>query len=138
MRVEFYVLPSQDNADRLRAACRLAVKAWRANWPTIIRCADEAEAETVNQLLWTFRSDCFIPHDLITENPQSPVLIASDHSLPNNQGLLISLHPTPYAEPNHFSRIIEIVNQAPNTLQQCRHNFVHYRKLQLNPQRVEL
>ena len=138
MRVEFYVLPTQDNADRLRAACRLALKAWRAQMPIAIRCATSAEAQQLDQLLWEFRGDCFLPHNLITDNPNAPILISSEEPLPDQQGLLINLHPQPYPQHQHFVRIIEIVNQAPQVLQQCRDNFIYYRQLQLNPQRVEL
>ena len=39
---------------------------------------------------------------------------------------------------DRFNRVIEIVNQEPALLAQCRENFRQYRQLGHDPQRVEL
>ncbi|MFT0211883.1 DNA polymerase III subunit chi [Pseudomonas sp. F1_0610] len=138
MRVEFYVLPSQAMADRLHTACRLALKGWRSGMPVFIRAQDTAQCSDLDQRLWTFRQDTFVPHCLAQDSLSSPVIIGIEQQPLAKNGLLINLHPSPCEEHQHFSRIIEIVNQEPSLLEQCRDHFRYYRNLGLNPMRVEL
>lgn len=49
-RIEFYVLSSTAPADRLRAACQLAMKAWRHGMPVFMRASDEAQCAEVDEL----------------------------------------------------------------------------------------
>lgn len=137
-RVEFYVLPDTDPHQRLRVACQLAGKAWRAGLPVFLRGADDADCETLDALLWSFRSASFIPHNRYDDAPEAPVVIGIDQRPLQAQGLLINLHPELPADPERFSRIIEIVNQAPDLLAACREHFRQYRQRGYAPQRVEL
>ncbi len=138
MKVEFYVLPSTQPADRLNAACRLAHKAWRAGFMTFIRCSDAQQQTELDELLWSFRRQSFIPHDLHTENATAPVIIGLDQPPQTQSGVLINLHNEISTHLDCFNRVIEIVNQEPELLQICRQNFVRYRELGYQPTRVEL
>ena len=53
-------------------------------------------------------------------------------------GVLLNLHPQLSPHLAQFSRVIEIVNQEPALLAQCRDSFRQYRQLGHDPQRVEL
>ena len=138
MRVEFYVLSSATTEARLRAACLLAGKAWKAGLPVFLRGADQAQCAELDQLLWRFRAESFIPHGMHEDDPQAPIVIGLDQEPAQAGGVLLSLHPQLSPHLERFSRIIEIVNQEPTLLAQCRENFRQYRKLGHNPQRVEL
>ena len=137
-RVEFYVLPDTDPRQRLKVACQLAGKAWRAGMAVFIRGADEQDCRTLDELLWSFRSASFIPHSRYEDDADAPVVIGIDQQPARSQGLLINLHSALPADPEHFSRIIEIVNQAPELLGVCREHFLQYRQRGYAPQRVEL
>ena len=138
MRVEFYVLPSVDPAERQRVACSLALKAWRAGFPVFLRCPDSAQCQAMDALLWQFKSDCFLPHALHLDDPQAPVVIGLDQEPLMTQGVLINLSQTLSPQVEHFSRVIEIVNQEPSLLSACRDNFRSYRQRGYDPKRVEL
>ncbi len=138
MRVEFYVLSSANPADRLRAACQLAAKGWRHGLPVLVRCTDAAQRDELNELLWRFRGESFIPHSLIDDDASAPVVLALDEAPATQQGLLINLASTISPHVEHFSRIIEIVNQEPDLLAACRENFRSYRQRGYDPKRVEL
>ncbi len=118
MKVEFYVLPTTQTADRLNAACRLAHKAWRAGFMT--------------------RKPSFIPHELHSENASAPVVIGLNEQPHFREAVLINLHQDISTHLDCFIRVIEIVNQEPELLQICRQNFVRYRELGYQPARVEL
>lgn len=138
MKIEFYVLPTTQTADRLNAACRLAHKAWRAGFMTFIRCSDASQQKEVDELLWTFRRHSFIPHEPYTTTATAPVQIGIDERPHWQAAVLINLNHTMSTHLDCFTRVIEIVNQEPELLKVCRQNFVSYREQGYQPQRVEL
>ena len=137
-RIEFYVLSSNDAIGRLRAACQLALKAWSAGLPVFVRGSDEAQCAELNELLWTFKAERLVPHDLHQDAPLSPVVLGIDEAPSADQGVLINLGSSLSPHVERFSRIIEIVNQQPELLSACRENFRTYRQRGYDPQRVEL
>lgn len=137
-RIEFYVLSSAIPGDRLRAACQLAMKAWRAGMPVFLRGSDAAQCSEVDELLWRFKAESFVPHSLYEEDTQAPVVIGLDEEPARAQGVLINLGSTLSPQVEHFSRVIEIVNQEPDLLTACRENFRSYRQRGYDPKRVEL
>lgn len=138
MRVEFYVLASASPEGRLRAACQLAAKAWKAGLPVFLRACDEVQCAELDRLMWSFRPETFTPHCLHEEGEQAPVVIGLDQEPLQAGGVLLNLHPQLSPHLARFSRVIEIVNQEPALLAQCRENFRQYRQLGHEPQRVEL
>ncbi|NIA27817.1 MAG: DNA polymerase III subunit chi, partial [Desulfobulbaceae bacterium] len=55
MRVDFYVLKQAGLPSRQSFACRLAEKAYRLKNTVHIHAGDQAGAERLDELLWTFR-----------------------------------------------------------------------------------
>jgi DNA polymerase-3 subunit chi len=137
-RIEFYVRPDSQPAGRLKLACQLAAKAWRAGLPVFVRCADAEQCVELDELLWRFKGETFIPHNLHDEQANAPVVIGIDQHPAVSQGVLINLHPQISQGCEQFSRIIEIVNQQPEQLALARDNFRLYRQRGFAPQRVEL
>jgi len=137
-RIEFYVLSSSDTQGRLRAACQLAMKAWRAGLPVFVRGSDAAQCGELDELLWRFRAESFVPHSLHQDDALAPVVIGLDEEPAQQQGVLINLGSTLSPRVECFSRVIEIVNQQPELLSACRENFRSYRQRGYDPQRVEL
>ena len=138
MKIEFYVLASAAPAERERVACQLAMKAWRAGLPVFLRASDAAQCKTLDELLWRFKGETFVPHNLYDDDSSAPVLIGLDQPPHASNGLLINLHPQLREDLTLFSRVIEIVNQHPEQLQLARDNFRLYRQRGFAPQRVEL
>ncbi|MDF3194257.1 DNA polymerase III subunit chi [Pseudomonas sp. 1928-m] len=137
-RIEFYVLSTTVPGDRLRAACQLAMKAWRAGLPVFLRGSDAQQCTEVDELLWRFKAESFVPHSLYQDDAQAPVVIGLDEEPSSAQGVLINLGSTLSPQVERFSRVIEIVNQEPNLLTACRENFRSYRQRGYDPKRVEL
>lgn len=137
-RIEFYVLSTERPADRVRAACQLAMKAWRHGLPVFVRAADAAQCAELDEQLWLFKKDCFVPHNQHTEDPLAPVVIGLDEEPSSSHGVLINLNVAISKHIEHFSRVIEIVNQEPDLLTACRDNFRSYRQRGYDPKRVEL
>ena len=64
-RVSFYLLNSQDVQSRQQFACRLAEKAVRQGNKVMIATGNEAESRELDQLLWSFRPESFVPHVIL-------------------------------------------------------------------------
>ena len=137
-RIEFYVLSTAVPGDRLRAACQLAMKAWRASLPVFLRGSDDAQCAELDELLWRFKAESFVPHNLYKDEADAPVAIGLDQEPASTQGILINLGSTLSPQVERFSRVIEIVNQEPDLLTACRENFRSYRQRGYDPKRVEL
>lgn len=138
MRIDFYVSPSDQLQARLVLACQLARKAWQAQLASFIRCSDTTQAQQMDALLWSFRPESFLPHNLYQDNPQAPIVLATDEQPVQSDAVIINLAMDIPSQIKHFNRIIEIVCQAPEILHKSRENFMHYRQLGYQPQRVEL
>src|SRR5690625_7814927 len=75
MQVDFYVLPTSQVAARYHFACRLAETAWRHRHRVHLHVESADIAQQLDQLLWGFRADAFLPHRLAAEaGPEAPVL----------------------------------------------------------------
>ena len=80
-RVDFYVLSQSGEQARQLFACRLAEKAYRLDNSVYILAHDQAAAEKIDELLWTFRDGSFVPHHLAspgTADLPSPVCVGYD------------------------------------------------------------
>ena len=137
-RIEFYVLPGEQPDARLETACKLALKGWRHGLPVFLRCADAQQCRELDELLWTFRADTFLPHNLHVEDPLAPVVIGMNEAATQENGLLINLAGDISPHLPQFQRIIEIIDQQPELLAGGRENFRSYRQRGFDPRRVEL
>lgn len=138
MRVDFYVSPDSQPEARLTLACRLARRAWQGRLPVFIRCSDPQQLASMDEMLWHLRPQFFMPHNRFDDNPAAPIVLAIDQHPVLDNSVLINLQMQPVQELDRLNRIIELVCQTPELLQQSRTNFRHYRALGCQPQRVEL
>src|SRR3990167_1159783 len=137
-RIEFYVLSTATPAERLRAASQLAMKAWRAGLPVFVSGSDVQQCSELDELLWRFTAESFVPHDLHQDNPQAPVTIGLDDEPASQQGVLINLGSTLSPHVERFSRVIEIVNQDPILRPPGRGNSRSSRRRGNDPKRGDL
>ena len=160
-RFDFYVLPDQKPNGRLLLACRLAEKAYRLGHRIYIHASSAAQAENLDELLWTFRQGSFVPHAVYPGAAQdnSPVLLgwgesahrilsalgsppgptaAQDNRNPDaTEGpdtLLINLAPEVPECFEQFHRVAEVVDQEPETLVASRRKFRYFREQGYQPE----
>ena len=135
-QVDFYILPATEQEKQLLFACGLTEKAWQRGHQVFIQAQDRTQAEQIDQLLWQFRPDSFIPHLLIDDEKidSVPVAIGFDEQCGQHHDVMINL-----CEhiPDHFSRferVAEIVFQQQTLLAAKRNDWRFYqqRGYQLN------
>ena len=133
--VTFYLLIAEKyNAEQF--ACRLVDKAWRQGHVIHLHLRDEQHCSTMDQLLWQWREDSFIPHSIAgttTEHADSPVTLGYRSPGLTHSQLVINLADDSPDFLHRFSRICEIVTQTPERLALSREKFKHYRQAGLQP-----
>ncbi len=63
-KVDFYILPTDSLSARLDFACKLCEKAWRLGHQVYLHCQDAEQRSELDQRLWRFKGEAFVPHDL--------------------------------------------------------------------------
>jgi len=129
-RVDFYLLKQPGPRSRHAFACRLAEKAYRLENTVHIHTVDRADAERVNDLLWTFRDGSFVPHDMVAganSNKQSPITIGCGDDEIAPRDLLINLCNDVPAFAEAFPRVAELVTSDDDCKRESRKRFAEYR-----------
>jgi DNA polymerase-3 subunit chi len=140
MRVDFYVLSDPTPAAAPGFACRLSERAWKSGHRVVILVTDESSAKRMDELLWTFRDDAFIPHVYATSdtrgNLDEPVVVCTDvatalSSLEHDRespSLLINLCDAVPLSRERFDRIAEIVPADEQSKHNGRDRYRVYRE----------
>lgn len=132
-QVDFYILKEPDEQARLVFACRLTEKALGQGLKIHIHTADEQSAQDMDDLLWSFRPDSFIPHAIVgvdeelTEDEDIPVFIGFGGGPVQASDLLINLSPDIPACHEDFPRIAEIVPNAEDAKSRLREHWNSYK-----------
>jgi DNA polymerase-3 subunit chi len=129
-RIDFYVLPDQRENGRALLACRLADKAYSLGHTVYILTLSEAQAAALDDLLWTFRQDSFIPHERypLAGEEGSPVLIGAVSPADVDAHVLINFTDTLSEGFERFERVVELVDSQPEGLAKARERFRQYRE----------
>jgi DNA polymerase III subunit chi len=131
LEVSFYILPSASLPERDLFTCKLVEKAYRQGVYSFILTTSMEHIQIMDDLLWTFRPNSFVPHQCYANRQASDlqqVLISAALSDVPQGATLINLSPQ-YPEPlTHFDRILEIINQEPQILQAGRNRYRQYQQ----------
>ena len=130
VRVDFYLLSSSSEDDKQNFVCRLLEKVYHRGHRVFVICDSQAHAEQIDELLWTFKDDSFIPHNLQGEGPQPapPVQIGYGIEKPRDfHDILVNLSadiPSYFAG---FKRVIEVVINDEPAKEISRNRYRDYR-----------
>ena len=126
-RVDFYVLDRVDEQARYTAVCKLTEKAYRLENTVYIHAQNQADAERLEQLLWTFRDGSFVPHDFAADGITTPVTIGYRSELVEARDLVINLCDEIPTVAAAFPRVAELVTSDENSRRKGRKRFAEYR-----------
>ena len=139
-------MPSQDPQARLLFACRLVEKAFHKGHRLLVVCENEAQRNTLDDLLWDFKKTGFVPHE-IRGNPgqERRQAVEIDYhgreasaSDSHQDDVLINLTPQIPADFGEFQRITEIVIQDEAILKSTRDNWKQYKSAGLKLDRHDM
>jgi len=129
-RVDFYLLANNQPQAAWLVACRLLEKAYLRNHRIFVYCENQQDAEHLDELLWTYKDDSFIPHNLQGEGPEPPpaVQIGFGAEPRGFNDILLNMATTipPFFE--RFRRIMEVVCANDEAKEISREHYRFYRK----------
>ena len=128
-RVDFYVLSQSGEKARQQFACKLAEKAYRLDNTVHIVAATRADAEHLDELLWTFRDGSFVPHHIVPAlaNTESPISIGCESDEVEARDLLINLCDDVPSVAKLFPRVAELVSSDEDSKLRSRKRYGLYR-----------
>lgn len=129
-KIDFYILKGQEASNRQVFACRLAEKAYKLGHQIYIHVGDAEQCEQLNQTLWSFRADSFVPHQLDDGNlnEQCPILIGHSATPPRLMDLLINLNTEQPLFFSQFERVAEIIDDNDDIKIAGRQRFQFYKQ----------
>lgn len=146
MQVQFFLpnlsmttgLADPDLPASVWQACLLCAELYRQQQKVFVYCANQQDAEQVDEVLWRFDAHSFVPHNLAGEGPAWGAPVEISWQPPKNQRqVLINLTSTVPDFIHRFSQIIEFVPAAESDKDIARQKYKHYRQLGVTPQTVQ-
>ncbi|MBV1872154.1 MAG: DNA polymerase III subunit chi [Gammaproteobacteria bacterium] len=120
-KVDFYLLDNTSDQAGLHFACRLVAQLYRNKQSVYLHAENESYVEQIDQQLWSFRADSFLPHEVIQQGASQqkelnnkttahlPVVISCSLETAHNADVLINLSESTPPFYERFARLAEIV-----------------------------
>lgn len=137
-RIDFY----QVDGDETEFACRLIDKVYRRGYRIYVHTAGETQAMLVDEQLWIFRHESFVPHALQQSGDTAPVTIGFNHEAfdqeafdqeafdqrqGEHQDVLINLSGEVPDFFSRFDRVAEVVPADEKSRDAARRNYGFYK-----------
>jgi len=129
--VEFHILSEAGEAARLRHTCQLIDASYAQGKRVAVQVSDSGEAQKLDDMLWTFHDQAFIPHEIAT--PSSPshtrIMALIGTTLPatfSNQ--LINTGPSVPENLESIEHLVEVVDADTQRKQLARERYKQYRE----------
>ena len=128
-RADFYLVGKPRFREQpLLLACELARKATDHGHALLVLCASAEQAELLDDLLWSFDPDAYVPHQIVgadEDEDDVPVLIAAPgHDTPMRP-LVLNLRDAPVE--GAFERVLEVVPADASARGPLRERWKHYK-----------
>lgn len=128
-RIDFYILTTDGTTSRLAFACQMIEKAYRNHHRIFVHTDQSAVGHALDELLWTYRADSFLPHHIQGDGPKPapPIQIGIQTQETSERDILVNLSDTIPSFFTQFSRVIEIVSSDEATQSTKREHYRQYR-----------
>jgi DNA polymerase-3 subunit chi len=131
VEITFYVLPPDAPLSaRASTVCRLVDKALKQKRQVLIVAGSKGEAEALDEALWTFSAESFIPHHLVGDGPTPPppVRLTWQAAPAECRDILVNLSADLPEGFQRFNRVIEVVAGSDAEREQAREHWKAYKR----------
>ena len=139
-RADFYVIVKpRFRTQPLLLVCELARKGYDANQPLLILADSQEQAETIDDLLWEFDPDAYLPHQIAgmdDDEDITPIVIAAPEHAAASRPLIINLRQQAWEGP--CQRILEVVPADPNARMPLRQRWRAYQQRGLDVAKYDM
>ncbi len=130
MRADFYLITKPRYREQpLLLVCKLVEKALSQALPLVVLARDAAQAESLDDWLWAYDEDAFIPHQIAgqPDDAEVPVLIAPPGIDTPQRPLAINLRSD--VPDDAYERVLEVVPADPAERRGSRQRWRAYEQL---------
>ena len=132
-QVDFHILQDTSVEARWLYACRFIEKVERLGHSILVVVDTQEQAHELDDLLWSFKPESFIAHQIIGSDEEAKVEItyvstAGTINAGEHHDVLINLSSQIPEFFSRFARLAEIVIQEPNILENTREHYRFYKQ----------
>jgi DNA polymerase-3 subunit chi len=128
MRADFYLVTKpRFREEPLRLVCELARKAHDSGQSCLILARDAQQAEALDDLLWEFDPDAYLPHQIAgqdEDDDDTPLLIVAPGTDTPDRPLVINLRDE--VAPGSYERVLEVVPADAEAREPLRQRWREY------------
>ena len=139
-RADFYLIAKPRFLEKpLLLVCELARKANDAGQPLLILAASAVQAELLDEMLWEFDPDAYVPHQIAgtdEDDDLTPVLIVPPEYEAPMRPLVLNLRNEP--APSGFERVLVVVPADASAREPLRQRWKHYAAAGLAVQKFDM
>ena len=129
-KADFYLIDKpRFREDPLLLVCELAKKAYEAQLPTLVLARSREQAEAIDDALWAFEDDAFVPHQIAGDDDDDDggdvaVLIVPPEVAAGDRALVINLRDECAA--GRYDTVKEVVPAEPAHREGSRKRWKEY------------
>lgn len=141
--VSFYAINQSDPDSVIVFACRLAEKAQQLNHRVHLHTESEEQLSRLDELLWRFRADSFLPHvnidaEQLGDAGDYKITMGTGVNSPNEPEVLINLANQVWDSHNNFNDIREIVSADDSGRDLGRQRYRYYQSQGYNIETLKI
>ena len=124
---DFYLIDKpRFREDPLYLVCELARRAYEHHQPCLILCREPEQAETLDDTLWAWDKEAFVPHQIAgdEEDAITPVLIVPPGIVTPDRPLVINLREQ--CAEGEYQRVLEVIPADPAEREGSRARWREY------------
>lgn len=127
-QVDFHILQDTSVEARWLYVCRFIEKVERLGHSILVAVDTQEEAQELDDLLWSFKPESFIAHQIIGGDEEAKVEITYTANAGEHHDVLINLSSQIPEYFSRFARAAEIVIQEPKILENTREHYKFYKQ----------
>ncbi|MGH8105710.1 MAG: DNA polymerase III subunit chi [Arenimonas sp.] len=139
-RADFYLIAKPRFIEKpLLLVCELARKANDSGQTLLILVNSMTQAEVLDDLLWEFDPDAYIPHQIAGQDEDddiTPVLIVAPETDVPMRPLVLNLRNAPVI--GQFDRVLEVVPADASAREPLRARWKHYQSLGFELNKIDM
>ena len=130
-QIDFHILQDASVEARWLYVCRFIEKVERLGHSILVIVNTVEEAQELDDLLWSFKPESFIPHQILGRDEEAKIEItfpANSADSSAHHDVLINLGSDIPDYFSRFARLAEIVIQEPKILENTREHYKFYKQ----------
>ena len=123
-KIDFYLV----RGDELLFACRLIALIYRKGHKIHVQTPSIEYAKSLDEKLWNYSEDSFIPHNLKEDQLNVPIKICTEADSPEHKDVFVNLSGRTPVFFSRFDRVAEVVPEKESDRSAARKAYSFYKE----------